>query len=85
MGCQTCSIVSRELLFIDLFNEFFLRRAPADDDRLQSLPAQDRALSLKRVIPAAPSVVREVDSDGHSSWPGFLGNAGGRGSVAFQT
>ena len=52
---------------IDFCNQLFPRRAPAYDDRLLALPAQDRAPLTEHIAPTRPAVVGEVNAVGHEA------------------
>ena len=75
---------------IDFCNQLFPRRAPAYDDRLFALPAQNPAPSLERVIPAVPSSKLKIYALHWNSANGFGSStgscAGGNtGYFAFHT
>ena len=64
---MSCMPKFGRLWAIDFCNQLFPRHAPAYDDRPLDLPAQDRAPTLKRVIPAVPAFVGEIAAGGHQS------------------
>ena len=62
---MSCMPKFGRLWAIDFCNQFFLRRAPRDDDRLLAPPAQDRAPLAEHISPARPGTDCEVESGRH--------------------